>query len=70
MVLGVELRAFHLLDRCSTTSTMPLALFSLVIFEIGSHFYAQEGLDCDLPIYASYIARLTGMCHHAQLFIG
>jgi hypothetical protein len=32
--------------------------------------YVHAGLDCDLPIYASYIARLTGMCHHAQLFIG
>jgi hypothetical protein len=34
-VLGVELRASHMLGRCSTT---PPALFALGAFQIGSHF--------------------------------
>jgi hypothetical protein len=45
---------------------MPPALLSLVIFEIGSHFLPQAGLDHD-PIYVSCHSWVTGMCHHAQL---
>jgi hypothetical protein len=26
-------------------------------------------LDCHPPIYASHIARVTGMSHHAQLLL-
>jgi hypothetical protein len=37
VVLGFELRAL-----CLVVSAMPLALFALVIFQMGSHFYAWE----------------------------
>jgi hypothetical protein len=40
-----------------------LDLFALGIFYIGSHIYARAILDCSPPIYASHIARMTGMCH-------
>jgi hypothetical protein len=49
---------------------MALALFALIIFQIGSHFYAQINLDHDAPIYSSHIAGITYMHHWAQLFIG
>jgi hypothetical protein len=48
---------------------MPLALFALVIFQIGSYIYAQAGLDCNPPIYTSYMAEMTKACHYAQFFI-
>jgi hypothetical protein len=41
-------------------------LSALVFFYF---FYAQTGLDCNLPIYASYVAGMTGMCLHAQLLL-
>jgi hypothetical protein len=44
--------------------------FFKIIFQIGSHIYAQADLDHYPPIYALYLARMTGMCHHTQLFIG
>jgi hypothetical protein len=53
-VLGMELKAF----------------FALGIFRIGSQLYYCDGLDDDSPIYASCIAGMTGMHHHAQLVIG
>jgi hypothetical protein len=49
MVLGNELRASHLLGRhFSTWATLP-ALFSLVIFEEGSHFMARQA--CSTILY-------------------
>jgi hypothetical protein len=48
---------------------MPPALFALVIFYIRSGIYAQAGLDCNLPIYASQIAEMIGMHHHTQLLL-
>jgi hypothetical protein len=39
-VLVFELRAIHLLGRLSTIWAMPPALFTLVIFEIGSSLFA------------------------------
>jgi hypothetical protein len=40
-----------------------------VIFWIVSCIYAQACLDCDLPIYASHVAGMTGMYHHTQLLL-
>jgi hypothetical protein len=52
-------------------ATLPnLSPFALVIFEIGSRVYAQAGLDHNPPIYASRIAEMTSMHHHAAHFIG
>jgi hypothetical protein len=41
--------------------------FALVIFSIGSYFYAQAGLDYG-PIYTFHIAGM-GKHHHAQLLL-
>jgi hypothetical protein len=68
-VLGFELRASHLLDRLSSTWVRPLALFAVVIFRIGLHFYAWTSLDCDPSIYVSLIAWMTGVYHHVQLLL-
>jgi hypothetical protein len=35
-----------------------------------SHFYAWVSLDLDPPIHTFCIAGMTGVYHHAQLFIG
>jgi hypothetical protein len=37
-VLRIELRASHLLGRCSTAQAIPLTLFGLDIFEIQFYF--------------------------------
>jgi hypothetical protein len=47
---------------------IPQALFALVIF--STRIQAWAGLDPNRPIYTSYIAEMTGMYHHAHLFIG
>jgi hypothetical protein len=46
VVLGIELRALCLLERCFTSWAMPLALFGLFIFQIGSclSFSPETGL--------------------------
>jgi hypothetical protein len=49
--LGDELRASQFLSRSSTTCTMPLILFALVILGIGSPVYTQAILDHNPPIY-------------------
>jgi hypothetical protein len=46
------------------------AIFALLIFWIGSPVFPRVDLDCDLPIYASWVAGITGACCHTQLFIG
>jgi hypothetical protein len=45
------------------------ALFALVNFWLGSHFYVQASLNHDSPIYTSYVTGMTGMLHHAQLLL-
>jgi uncharacterized membrane protein (DUF485 family) len=50
-LLAIELWASHLLGRYSTTWAIPLALFALVIFEIGCHVYTWAGLDYDPPSF-------------------
>jgi hypothetical protein len=53
--------------------TLPLGqaqpFLLLVIFLRRSHIYAQAGLNHNRPIYTSYVAGMTGMCHHAQLLL-
>jgi hypothetical protein len=46
------------------------SLFTLGIFGIGSHVYAQAGLNHNLSIAASCIAGVTGVYHHVQLLVG
>jgi hypothetical protein len=48
---------------------MPPALLALGLFEEGLTVYAQAGRDHDLLIYASYIARMTGLNHCAPLLL-
>jgi hypothetical protein len=48
---------------------MSPALFLLVIFEIGSCTFAWASLDGDLPVEASCLAGMTGVCYHAQLLL-
>jgi hypothetical protein len=42
---------------------LPPLLFALVIFWIGSHIFAQAGLDWDSSISATQIAGFTDMRH-------
>jgi hypothetical protein len=63
MVLGFEPRtlpAFHHLSHAS-------ALFAVVIFQVGSHFYAWACLHCNLPIYATCVAGMTGTDYRHEL---
>jgi hypothetical protein len=41
----------------------------LIIFEMGSCFYAQAGLDCIPPIYAYHIVGMTGNCATMLCFL-
>jgi hypothetical protein len=45
---------------------MPPALFTLVIFQTGSHFCAWTDLDCDPAIYTFLIDKMIGMYHYTQ----
>jgi hypothetical protein len=67
---STEVWALRWLGRCSTTLSTLLALFALVIFKIRLHISVPDCLDYNPPIYASCVAGMTGMYHHAQLFIG
>jgi hypothetical protein len=69
VILGFELRALNLRERCLYHLNHTLALYALVILGIGPHVYAQAGLDLDPPIYASHIAGITERQHHAQLLL-
>jgi hypothetical protein len=42
--------------------------FLLVIFQVGSCFFAWTILDCNPLTLASQIAGVTGTHHHAQPF--
>jgi hypothetical protein len=50
MVLGFQLGASLLLDRHSTTCTVPLALFCSGYFRDRVSLFAQSSWDCDLLI--------------------
>jgi hypothetical protein len=63
---GFELRALHLLDRCSTTSGMPPALFALVILETGFHFLPRLTWTSDFMFPA--FTGMTDLGHHVQIF--
>jgi hypothetical protein len=60
---GVELRASHLLDRCSPTGATPSTLSVLVLLRQGLH--ALVAILFVLPC----IAGRTGAQHHAQPFV-
>jgi hypothetical protein len=47
---------------------MPPALFALVIFGIGSHFFLGQ-CGPRSPIYVSQAVEMTGVHHHAQIFV-
>jgi hypothetical protein len=49
VLLGFELRASHLVGSHSTTWAMLPPLFSLVIFDIGSHFLPRLNWNRDPP---------------------
>lgn len=51
VVLGFECRSLCMINKCSTTWVIPIALYALVNFWIRSHFDAWAGLDFNPPIY-------------------
>jgi hypothetical protein len=53
VVLGFELRASHLLSRCSVIWAAPPILSSQVILEIGSHFLPKLAWNTVLLFYTS-----------------
>jgi hypothetical protein len=60
-VLGFEL---------SLILATPQALFPLVIFQVGPQiFLPRLALDNDSPSYASCVAGITGVHHHAWPFL-
>jgi hypothetical protein len=56
-----------MVPRQTFYTTSP-ALYVLVIFETVL-FFAQAGLDCDLSIYASCLAGMTGIHHQVQFVL-
>jgi hypothetical protein len=58
----------HLLDTC-TTWTMPPALFPLVIFFNSVMHLCLASLDCNPPIYTSWVAGMSSWHNHAQLLL-
>jgi hypothetical protein len=64
MVLEFEVRAPHLLGRCTIAWATPPALFALVIFETESHIFALA----DPSVYAFCIAVITSTHYHFQLY--
>jgi hypothetical protein len=43
-------------------------LLALVIFQIGSRFYAQAGPVFDPHIHASQVVGMISVCHYTQIF--
>jgi hypothetical protein len=66
VVLEFGLRISCLLGRHSIISVMPLALFALVIFRLGSCILAPV-LNCDSSTYISPVAGIINMDHHAHI---
>jgi hypothetical protein len=63
--LGLELRASHLLGLLGRWSITCATLFVLGFFKIGIHELLASGWlwTTVLPISASWVARITGVCH-------
>jgi hypothetical protein len=55
---GFKLGVLCLLGRCSTTWATSPALFPLVIFEIGSYFFAQGWVHLDLSSCLCFPTKL------------
>jgi hypothetical protein len=66
VVLGFELRASHLLERCSTTWYPQSVLLSVTI-GIGFYNFILIFLDSNPSVYASHGTGMKGICHHTQL---
>jgi hypothetical protein len=69
-VLGVELRALGSVADCLPLDYAPSPLcFSYFLSRVL--YLCLASLNCNPPIYTSYIARMTCVFHHTQLlFIG
>jgi hypothetical protein len=63
VVLGFELRALHLLGRCSTSVTSPTPFCFSYFSDRVLCFLPGPTLDCNPPTYASCAAGITGMGH-------
>jgi hypothetical protein len=66
VILRFERRALCFARQALYHLTVPLALFTLVIFEIGSHIYVWADLDHNPPISTCCIGGMIGMYHHVQ----
>jgi hypothetical protein len=60
-VLIFELRAFHLLIKCSKTWAIPQSFCLLFIFQIRSYLCQRPALDQYPPTFISLIAMKTDM---------
>jgi hypothetical protein len=68
VVLEFEHQASCLQDSCFISWATPPALFVLVTLEIGSYFFPGQSGPGLSYFRHSVIARMTGTCHHTQLF--
>jgi hypothetical protein len=69
VVLGFELRALYLLDRCNTREPHHKSFFALVIFQIGSHVFCPGPASNHnlLPTYASQ--RICTFLREKNIFV-
>jgi hypothetical protein len=64
---GVELRAWYMLGKHSTSWATPQAL--LKHFQVGSHTFAWDWPQTTIPLsMSSLIAGTTVTSHHAQAY--
>jgi hypothetical protein len=61
-VLEFELGALHLLGKCSTTQAIPLILFAIVIFQIGSPSFLPKAGPRPRPSYTHPPGTLNYRC--------
>jgi hypothetical protein len=66
-VLGLKLRASHLLGKCSTIWITFQILFAFTVFQIGSHAVAIARLGQQFSYLTSRVAGITGVHNHTQL---
>jgi hypothetical protein len=59
-------QGMYFLGRCSRTWTIPLALFVLVVFEIGSHFILGSAWATILLFVISHVDKMTSAYHHTN----
>jgi hypothetical protein len=61
MYWGFELRVLHLSARHFTTWATPPVFYAFIFLQIGSR--------TGQAIYASWVAGVKDMCHHAQILL-